>query len=165
MAVRAIGPVLGNSLSSACTRMYVDWSIEPSKPKKKEKKLKNGIETVNDVWRADFESNDLRWIGAWWLGFVVIAALLLSYAVVMAAFPRRLISTVEKTTEVEAVDSIISASIPSLTVKKVEEDVRASSTSATTTKHELTSTWIFDYKTFEIIDLVLFWVHFGSIFD
>jgi len=71
---------------------------------------------------------------------VVIAALLLSYAVVMAAFPRRLISTVEKTTEVETVDSIISASIPSLTVKKVEEDDRASSTSATTTKHELTST-------------------------
>jgi len=89
IAVRGIGPVLGISLSSACVRLYVDLNSNPN-----------------------FKSTDPRWVGAWWLGFLLLAVLLALYALVLAAFPRRLIPPNSKkdAAQVEAPPSATSTS-------------------------------------------------------
>ena len=37
-----------------------------------------------------FKVDDPRWIGAWWLGILIMAFVLAAYALLMAAFPRRI---------------------------------------------------------------------------
>ena len=66
-AARLLGPSIGYALGFAALRVYVDPSAE-----------------------VDFDEDDPRWIGAWWLGFPVIAALLLCLAPLLFLFPQRL---------------------------------------------------------------------------
>jgi len=105
LAVRSLGPVFGNFLSSACVRIYVDWNTQPN-----------------------FKPYDPRWIGAWWLGFLIMSVLLTFYAVVLAAFPRRLASNAEKKDPagVESAPATISGSIASIANEKPVEDDRKS---------------------------------------
>ncbi|KAK3860565.1 hypothetical protein Pcinc_033388 [Petrolisthes cinctipes] len=65
--VRILGPTLGFVLGSLCTRLYVDPLNHP------------GIDPT-----------DPRWIGAWWLGLVVVSVALFLTSLAMFAFPRRL---------------------------------------------------------------------------
>ncbi|XP_050689028.1 solute carrier organic anion transporter family member 74D-like [Eriocheir sinensis] len=65
--VRILGPTFGFVLGFVCTRLYVDPLADP------------GIEPT-----------DPRWIGAWWLGLVVVAATLSLTSIAMFAFPRHL---------------------------------------------------------------------------
>ncbi|XP_071535324.1 solute carrier organic anion transporter family member 74D [Panulirus ornatus] len=65
--VRILGPTLGFVLGSFCTRLYVDPLADP------------GIDPT-----------DRRWIGAWWLGLVVVSVALFLTSTAMFAFPRRL---------------------------------------------------------------------------
>ncbi|XP_060654708.1 solute carrier organic anion transporter family member 74D-like isoform X1 [Drosophila nasuta] len=68
--LRMLGPAIGYSLASVCLRMYIDPSLEPL--------IKPG---------------DPRWIGAWWLGWLVLAAVTFIIAFLMFLFPKELPSS------------------------------------------------------------------------
>ncbi|XP_067348736.1 solute carrier organic anion transporter family member 2B1 isoform X1 [Channa argus] len=71
LAVTSIGPAFGFISGSAMLRIYVDFDKSP----KEEIKL---------------DSKDLRWVGAWWLGFLVASCLLFLTALPYLFFPRQL---------------------------------------------------------------------------
>ncbi|XP_077596862.1 solute carrier organic anion transporter family member 2B1 isoform X2 [Stigmatopora nigra] len=71
LAVTAIGPALGFLSGAFMLRLYVDL----------------------DKMSADeleLESGDLRWVGAWWLGFLVASCLLFLAALPYFFFPRNM---------------------------------------------------------------------------
>ncbi|XP_046737187.1 solute carrier organic anion transporter family member 74D [Diprion similis] len=70
IGVRILGPALGFILGSLCTMLYADLSVTP-----------------------EITPSDPRWVGAWWLGLVLVSAMLLLASVAMFAFPRRLPSS------------------------------------------------------------------------
>lgn len=67
IGVRILGPALGFIVGSFCSSIYADLSIDPK-----------------------IDTTDARWVGAWWLGLVVIAGLLMLASFAMFAFPKRL---------------------------------------------------------------------------
>lgn len=67
IGVRILGPSLGFVLGAFCTRIYVDLSIP-----------------------ADIDPSDPRWIGAWWLGLVLVSAMLILASIAMFMFPKKL---------------------------------------------------------------------------
>lgn len=67
IGVRILGPALGFILGSLCTRLYVDLSLDPQ-----------------------ITPTDPRWVGAWWLGLVMISTLLMLASLAMFSFPKRL---------------------------------------------------------------------------
>lgn len=66
-ALRLIGPVFGYGLAAICMRIYVNLS-----------------ETTT------LKPRDPSWIGAWWLGFMVIGIIQISAFWLLACYPRRL---------------------------------------------------------------------------
>ena len=64
---RLLGPTLGYFLGSYCLTTYVNPGIDPG-----------------------FSEGDPRWMGAWWLGYPIIATLLLAFTIPLAFFPQRL---------------------------------------------------------------------------
>lgn len=70
IGVRILGPSLGFVLGSFCTRIYVDLSFTP-----------------------DINPSDPRWIGAWWLGLVLVSVLLILASIAMFMFPKTLTKT------------------------------------------------------------------------
>ena len=71
-SARPIGPTLGYTLASACLSIYVDPGNIPP-----------GI-----------DEDHPRYIGAWWIGFIVIAVLLMIFAPWLTLFPSVLPSKV-----------------------------------------------------------------------
>uniref|UniRef100_A0A8D8YD86 Solute carrier organic anion transporter family member n=1 Tax=Cacopsylla melanoneura TaxID=428564 RepID=A0A8D8YD86_9HEMI len=69
IGVRILGPSLGFVLGSFCTRLYVDISETP-----------------------DINPSDPRWVGAWWLGLVLVSVMLMCASVAMFMFPKKLTS-------------------------------------------------------------------------
>ncbi|XP_072764571.1 solute carrier organic anion transporter family member 74D [Anoplolepis gracilipes] len=67
IGVRILGPALGFILGSLCTMVYADLSRTPQ-----------------------ITPTDPRWVGAWWLGLVLISAMLMFVSIAMFAFPTRL---------------------------------------------------------------------------
>ncbi|GLG94986.1 Solute carrier organic anion transporter family member [Gryllus bimaculatus] len=67
IGVRILGPALGFLLGSMCTRIYADPYTDPQ-----------------------IEPTDPRWVGAWWLGLVLVSSLLMLASFAMFAFPKRL---------------------------------------------------------------------------
>lgn len=67
IGVRILGPALGFILGSLCTRLYADLSVSPQ-----------------------ISPTDPRWVGAWWLGLVLVSTMLMLASLVMFAFPKRL---------------------------------------------------------------------------
>ncbi|GAB6028302.1 hypothetical protein CHUAL_002477 [Chamberlinius hualienensis] len=67
IGVRILGPVFGFLLGSFCTSLYVEPFDPPS-----------------------FNSQDQRWVGAWWLGLFIVAAALMVSSLAMFAFPKQL---------------------------------------------------------------------------
>lgn len=67
IGVRILGPALGFILGSLCTRLYADLSIDPQ-----------------------ISPTDPRWVGAWWLGLVLVSSMLILASIVMFSFPKRL---------------------------------------------------------------------------
>ncbi|CAH1406183.1 unnamed protein product [Nezara viridula] len=67
IGVRILGPALGFILGSLCTRLYVDLSAEPQ-----------------------ITPDNPRWVGAWWLGLVLISSLLVLASLAMFSFPKKL---------------------------------------------------------------------------
>ncbi|CAG0919874.1 unnamed protein product [Notodromas monacha] len=66
-AIRVTGPFVGFVLAYACLQIYV----VPGK-------------------ETGLSPYDPRWLGAWWLGFVIIAGFLAIFAFFMALFPKRI---------------------------------------------------------------------------
>ncbi|KAL7306068.1 hypothetical protein TKK_0001527 [Trichogramma kaykai] len=67
IGVRILGPAMGFMLGSLCTMVYADLSVDPP-----------------------ITPSDPRWVGAWWLGLVLIASMLMLVTIGMFAFPTRL---------------------------------------------------------------------------
>lgn len=65
--LRLAGPTLGYSLGSLCLRYYEDPRLDPS-----------------------LEQTDPRWVGAWWMGYMVLGACLAATAFPALLFPRNL---------------------------------------------------------------------------
>lgn len=64
-ALRMVGPLLGFVLSYVFLNMYIDPSKTPI-----------------------ITSNDPRWMGAWWLGWIVLGISMIFFAVLVGLFPR-----------------------------------------------------------------------------
>lgn len=71
-AARTMGPALGYVLGNACLTVYVDPSA--------------GV---------DLKEGDNGWLGAWWLGFVIVALLTAFISPFLALFPQTLPSEVD----------------------------------------------------------------------
>ncbi|XP_044764845.1 solute carrier organic anion transporter family member 74D-like [Coccinella septempunctata] len=67
IGVRILGPALGFIVGSFCSSIYADLSVEPN-----------------------ITTSDPRWVGAWWLGLVVISGMLMLTSIAMFTFPKRL---------------------------------------------------------------------------
>ncbi|KYB29909.1 Solute carrier organic anion transporter family member 4C1-like protein [Tribolium castaneum] len=67
IGVRILGPALGFIVGSLCTSVYADLSVDPK-----------------------IDTTDPRWVGAWYLGLVLISGLLMLASFAMFAFPKRL---------------------------------------------------------------------------
>ncbi|KAH0567005.1 hypothetical protein KQX54_006002 [Cotesia glomerata] len=66
-ALRTTGPALGFILAYACLKLYIVPSLHP---------------VITD--------KDPRWLGAWWLGWIILGCLLLIFALLIAMFPKHL---------------------------------------------------------------------------
>ena len=77
-ALRTVGPAIGFLLGYGCLSLYIDPSLHPVITKK-----------------------DPRWLGAWWLGWIILGATMGMFSILIAMFPRDLPST--KTTENDTV--------------------------------------------------------------
>lgn len=67
LSMRMFGPVLGYYLGFFTLNIYVDPSKTPI-----------------------ITNKDPRWVGAWWLGWILLSILLLIFSVLIALFPRKL---------------------------------------------------------------------------
>lgn len=65
--VRLLSPAVGYSLSAYCLKFYVNPDLHPK---------------IND--------EDPRWIGAWWIGYIVCAFALFVFVPIISAFPKTL---------------------------------------------------------------------------
>ncbi|KAH8348871.1 hypothetical protein KR084_012109 [Drosophila pseudotakahashii] len=68
--LRMLGPAIGYSLAALCLRLYIEPSLEPL-----------------------IGREDPRWLGAWWLGWLVLAAVTLISALLLFMFPKELPSS------------------------------------------------------------------------
>ncbi|XP_018325614.1 solute carrier organic anion transporter family member 3A1 [Agrilus planipennis] len=82
IGVRILGPALGFIVGSFCTSIYADLSIDPK-----------------------IATTDPRWVGAWWLGLVLIAGFLMLASLAMFAFPKRLSSNVRSAPRIQKSDA------------------------------------------------------------
>ncbi|XP_071946098.1 solute carrier organic anion transporter family member 2A1-like, partial [Antedon mediterranea] len=68
----AFGPFLGFTTSFKCLSLYVDFH------------------RVDEDDNIPTDPSDPRWIGAWWLGFVIFSALIMMFSIPLFFFPRQL---------------------------------------------------------------------------
>lgn len=66
-ALRTLGPALGFVMGPLCLSLYIDPSLTP---------------LIN--------KSDTRWMGAWWLGWLIIGFLMLIFTVLVGLFPKQL---------------------------------------------------------------------------
>lgn len=64
MSLRTIGPTVGFIIGFACLSLYVDPSLTPL-----------------------IKRRDPRWIGAWWLGWIILGAAMTFFAFLISLFP------------------------------------------------------------------------------
>ncbi|KAJ8669937.1 hypothetical protein QAD02_001196 [Eretmocerus hayati] len=65
--LRMLGPAIGYALASFALKFYISPTLTP---------------TIN--------TDDPRWLGAWWLGWIILAILLFIFASILALFPKTL---------------------------------------------------------------------------
>ncbi|KAH7637101.1 solute carrier organic anion transporter family member 5a1-like protein [Dermatophagoides farinae] len=80
--IRLLGPTLGFTLSSISLRFYENPLMPPS-----------------------FDNRDPRWIGAWWIGFIVLGLLIFLFTIPMFFFPKSFIKIEESETKRDKNDS------------------------------------------------------------
>ncbi|XP_017835385.1 solute carrier organic anion transporter family member 74D [Drosophila busckii] len=69
--LRMLGPALGFSFASLCLRLYISPELSPL-----------------------IQRDDPRWLGAWWLGWIILTVILLLSALSMCMFPKALPGTI-----------------------------------------------------------------------
>nr|CAD7444209.1 unnamed protein product [Timema bartmani] len=67
LSLRMLGPAAGFAFSSFCLSLYIDPTLTPV-----------------------IKPTDPRWLGAWWLGWLVLGVLMLVFAFLISWFPREL---------------------------------------------------------------------------
>ncbi|ERL86149.1 hypothetical protein D910_03562 [Dendroctonus ponderosae] len=65
--IRMLGPAIGHGLASICLKVYISPSLTPT-----------------------IDTKDPRWLGAWWLGWIILALILFIFASLLAFFPKTL---------------------------------------------------------------------------
>ncbi|XP_049762909.1 solute carrier organic anion transporter family member 74D [Schistocerca cancellata] len=65
--LRMLGPAIGYSLASLCLKFFISPSLTPT-----------------------ITTKDPRWLGAWWIGWMVLAVMLFVMATVIGLFPKQL---------------------------------------------------------------------------
>ncbi|XP_967848.2 solute carrier organic anion transporter family member 74D [Tribolium castaneum] len=65
--IRMLGPAVGYGLASICLKLYISPSLTPI-----------------------IDNNDPRWLGAWWLGWIILALVIFIFASLLALFPKTL---------------------------------------------------------------------------
>ncbi|XP_058460413.1 solute carrier organic anion transporter family member 74D-like [Malaya genurostris] len=65
--MRMLGPAMGYTLASYCLELYISPTLTPT-----------------------ITNEDPRWLGAWWIGWLVLGSLTAIFALLIAMFPRQL---------------------------------------------------------------------------
>lgn len=65
--LRLLGPAGGYALASFCLKIYISPELHPN-----------------------ITNTDPRWLGAWWLGWLILGACLFSFAFILSMFPKEL---------------------------------------------------------------------------
>ncbi|XP_065566809.1 solute carrier organic anion transporter family member 1C1-like isoform X2 [Artemia franciscana] len=74
-SLRLLGPTAAYIMASGFLKMYVNLNETPA-----------------------LKPTDPQWIGAWWLGFIIIGSIIPVLALVMALFPKKLPTPTEEVT-------------------------------------------------------------------
>lgn len=61
--LRMLGPAMGYALASVCLKMYISPSLTPT-----------------------ISNTDPRWLGAWWLGWFILAGVLIVFAFLLGEY-------------------------------------------------------------------------------
>lgn len=72
-SMRMFGPVLGFVLAYGCMSLYIDPTLTPI-----------------------ISKDDPRWLGAWWLGWMLLGALMFVFALLIGMFPQHLPKKLKK---------------------------------------------------------------------
>ncbi|KAL1123244.1 hypothetical protein AAG570_002331 [Ranatra chinensis] len=65
--IRMLGPAIGYALASLCLKFYISPSLKPK-----------------------IDTKDPRWLGAWWIGWLILAAIMFICASILGLFPKTL---------------------------------------------------------------------------
>ncbi|CAH0562581.1 unnamed protein product [Brassicogethes aeneus] len=65
--IRMLGPAIGYGLASICLKLYISPTLTPT-----------------------IDNKDPRWLGAWWLGWIILGGLLFIFSTLLAFFPKTL---------------------------------------------------------------------------
>ncbi|GJQ65785.1 hypothetical protein Trydic_g11955 [Trypoxylus dichotomus] len=65
--LKTLGPAIGYALASVCLKIYISPTLTP---------------TINN--------KDPRWLGAWWLGWIILGGIIFVFASLLALFPKQL---------------------------------------------------------------------------
>ncbi|KAJ8669939.1 hypothetical protein QAD02_001198 [Eretmocerus hayati] len=98
-ALRTVGPAFGFVLGYLCLKIYIAPTLHPI-----------------------IENDDPRWLGAWWLGWVILGTSMAVIAVLLAMFPREL----QKSKKSSKKQILIESEMPlkkDIVEKKIEKSV------------------------------------------
>ncbi|XP_030383373.1 solute carrier organic anion transporter family member 74D-like isoform X2 [Scaptodrosophila lebanonensis] len=101
--IRMLGPAIGYSLASFCLRLYIAPDLEPV--------IKN---------------TDARWLGAWWLGWLILAGFMLISTILIYMFPKELPAARANRLQLEQVNAKAGhhSSVEELTLKNMVKCVK-----------------------------------------
>ncbi|KAH8269635.1 hypothetical protein KR018_010959 [Drosophila ironensis] len=80
--LRMLGPAIGYSLAAFCLRLYIEPSLEPL-----------------------ISREDPRWLGAWWLGWIILAVITLLSSILLFMFPKELPSSRKRRLQMNQTES------------------------------------------------------------
>lgn len=65
--LKTLGPAIGYALASVCLKIYISPTLTPT-----------------------VDNKDPRWLGAWWLGWIILGGIIFIFASLLALFPKQL---------------------------------------------------------------------------
>ncbi|RZF47269.1 hypothetical protein LSTR_LSTR004978 [Laodelphax striatellus] len=67
LSLRTIGPAFGFFVGYLCLKLYIDPTLTPI-----------------------IDQKDPRWLGAWWLGWLILGSVMLLFSILISCFPKKL---------------------------------------------------------------------------
>uniref|UniRef100_A0A8C5AHV3 Solute carrier organic anion transporter family, member 2B1 n=1 Tax=Gadus morhua TaxID=8049 RepID=A0A8C5AHV3_GADMO len=105
LAVTSLGPAAGFMMGSFTLRFYVDFDKTPTD-------------------QIQIDSKDLRWVGAWWLGFLIASCLLFLTSLPYLFFPRTMAQEVlPHKTNIFFLHRIIHTGFPRIALRTLQNPV------------------------------------------